>query len=92
VGSPLCVGRGPLVIRFEIEGKQMGLVCSRAISADVPSRGSIFRYVSGLFNEPDYIECVRTGTKIPTISTGDVLFVQTSGFAEDISPSEEFKD
>ena len=50
------------------------------------------RYVSGLFSEPDYIECVRTGTKIPTVSTGDVLFVQTSGFADDISPSEEFKD
>ncbi len=105
VGSPLCLGRGPLVFRFEIEGKQMGLVCSRAILADVPSGGSIFRlvsavkmkrhgirYVSGLFNEPDYIECVRTGTKVPTVSTGDVLFVQTSGFADDISPSEEFKD
>ncbi len=77
VGSPLCIGRGPLVFRFEIEGKQMGLVCSRAILADVPSGGSIFRlvsavkmkrhgirYVSGLFNELDYIECVRTGTKI----------------------------
>ncbi len=45
---------------------------------------------SGLFNEPDYIECVRACTKIPTISTGGVLFVQTSGFAEDISLSERF--
>jgi hypothetical protein len=92
----LCLGRGPLVFRFEIEEKQMGLVCSRAILADVPSGGSIFRlvsavkmkrhgirYVSGLFNESDYIECVRTGTNIPTVSTGDVLFVQTQSYAHE---------
>ncbi len=48
MGSPLCVGHGPLVFRFEIEGKQMGLVCSRAILADVPSGGSIFRLVSAV--------------------------------------------
>jgi hypothetical protein len=105
VGSPLCMGRGPLVFRFEIEGKQMGLVSSRAILANVPSGGSIFRlvsalkmkrlgirYISGILNEPDHIECIRTGMRVPTMSTGDVLYVRTSGFAEDIYPSEEFKD
>ena len=105
VGSSLCMGRGPLVFRFEIEGKQMGLVSSRAILANVPSGGSIFRlvsalkmkrhgirYISGIMNEPDHIECIRTGMRVPTMSTGDVLYVRTSGFAEDIYPSEEFKD
>ena len=105
VGAPLCLGRGPLVFRFEMDGKPMGLVSSKAILANVPSGGSIFRlvsalkmkrqgvrYVAGMFNEPDHIECVRSGMAIPTTSTGDVLYVQTSGFAEDIVPSEEFKD
>ena len=105
VGAPLCIGRGPLVFRFELDGKPMGLVSSKAILANVPSGGSIFRlvsaikmkrqgvrYVAGMYNEPDRIECVRSGLAIPTSSTGDVLFVQTTGFAEDIVPSEEFKD
>ena len=81
----------------------MGLVSSSAILANVPSGGSIFRlvsaikmkrqgvrYVAGIYNEPDHIECVRSGMTIPTSSTGDVLFVQTSGFAKDIVPSDEF--
>ena len=72
--------------------------------ADVPSGGSIFRlvsalkmkrkgirYVAGCYNEPDYIECVRSGLTIPTSTTGDVLYVETSGFANDIEPSEDFK-
>ncbi len=29
---------------------------------------------------------------IPTSSTGDVLYVQTSGFANDIEPTDKFKD
>ncbi len=83
----------------------MGLISSRAILANVPSGGSIFRlvsalkmncqgirYVAGIYNEPDHIECMRTGVTFPTSSTGDVLFVQTSGFAEEITPSNEFKD
>jgi hypothetical protein len=36
------------------------------------------RYVAGMYNEPDRIECVRSGLAIPTSSTGDVLFVQTT--------------
>jgi hypothetical protein len=91
--------------RSEINGKPMGLISSRAILANVPSGGSIFRlvsalkmkrqgirYVAGIYNEPDHIECVRTGVTFPTSSTGDVLYVQTSGFAEEITPSNEFKD
>ena len=104
VGAPSCLGRGPLVFRFEINGQPMGLVSSKAILADVPSGGSIFRlvsalkmkrqgirYVAGCYNEPDYIECVRSGLTIPTSTSGDVLYVETSGFANDIEPSEDFK-
>jgi hypothetical protein len=48
--------------------------------------------VAGIYDEPDHIECVRTGVTFPTSTTGDVLFVQTSGFADEIHPTNEFKD
>ena len=50
------------------------------------------RYVAGIYDEPDHIECVRTGVTFPTSTTGDVLFVQTFGFADEIHPTNEFKD
>jgi hypothetical protein len=46
--------------------------------------------VSDMFLE--YSMSLTTCVLLPTVSTDDVLFIKTSGFAEDISPSEEFKD
>ncbi len=88
VGVPLCIGRGPLVYRFTLNRKQMGLVHSNGILANVPSGGSIFRpvsamqmerygirYVAGSFETPGYVERVRSGARIPTSPKGDVLYV-----------------
>ncbi len=82
----------------------MGLVHSNGILANIPSGGSIFRlvsamqmerfgirYVAGSFDSPGYIECVRSGVRIPTLPKGDVLYVSTSGFADEIVPSAEFR-
>ena len=104
VGAPICIGRGPLVYRFTLNGKQMGLVHSNGILANIPSGGSIFRlvsamqmerygirYVAGSFETPGYVECVRSGLRIPTLPKGDVLYVSTSGFADEIVPSAEFR-
>ncbi len=104
VGAPLCIGRGPLVYHFTLKGKQMGLVHSNGILANVPSGGSIFRlvsamqmerygirYVAGSFETSGYVECVRSGARIPTLPKGDVLYVSTSGFADEIVPSDEFR-
>ncbi len=49
------------------------------------------RYVAGSFDTPGYIECVRSGMRIPTLPKGDVLYVSTSGFADEIVPSAEFR-
>ena len=104
VGAPICIGRGPLVYRFTLNGKQMGLVHSNGILANIPSGGSIFRlvsamqmerygirYVAGSFETPGYVECVRSGLRVPTLPKGDVLYVSTSGFADEIVPSAEFR-
>ncbi len=37
VGAPICIGRGPLVYRFTVNGKKMGLVHSNGILANIPS-------------------------------------------------------
>ena len=49
------------------------------------------RYVAGSFETPGYVECVRSGLRIPTLPKGDVLYVSTSGFADKIVPSAEFR-
>jgi hypothetical protein len=49
------------------------------------------RYVAGSFDTPGYVECVRSGVRIPTLPKGDVLYVRTSGFADEIVPSAEFR-
>jgi hypothetical protein len=48
VGAPICIGRGPLVYRFTLNEKKMGLVHSNGILANIPSGGSIFRLVSAI--------------------------------------------
>jgi hypothetical protein len=78
VGAPICIGRGPLVYRFTLNEKKMGLVHSNGILANILSGGSIIfrlvsamqmerygiRYVAGSFDTPGYVECVRSGMRI----------------------------
>ncbi len=71
VGTPICIARGPLVYRFTLNGKQMGLVHSNGILANIPSGGSIFRlvlamqmerygirYVAESFETPGYVDAL----------------------------------
>ncbi len=69
VGAPLCIGRGPLVYRFTLNGKQMGLVHSNEILANVPFGGSIFRLVSAMQMERYGIRYVAGSYDTP----GDLL-------------------
>ena len=103
-GAPSCLGRGPLVFTFDINGRKMGLLHPRGILAAVPSGGAIFRlvsalkmkhngirYITGEYNEPDYVQCLRSGLLIPTESKGNILTIKTSGFANEILDSVEFR-
>jgi hypothetical protein len=49
------------------------------------------RCVAGSFETPGYVECVRSGLRIPTLPKGDDLYVSTSGFSDEIVPSAEFR-
>ena len=49
------------------------------------------RYITGKYNEPDYVECLRSGVLIPTESQGNILTIKTSGFANEILDSVEFR-
>ena len=49
------------------------------------------RYVAGSFETSGYVECVRSGLRIPTLPKVDVLYVSTSRFADEIVPSAEFR-
>ncbi len=103
-GAPTCLGRGPLVFRIELNGKKMGLLHPNGILAEVPQGGAILRlvsaikmkrngirYITGKYNEPDYVECLGSGVLIPTESQGNILTIKTSGFANEILDSVEFR-
>jgi hypothetical protein len=49
------------------------------------------RVVSGKFNEPGVLECVRTGERVNMITDENILGMETKGKAADIKDSPEFR-
>ena len=105
VGAPDCLGRGPLVFTFNVNGRLMGLLHPNGILANTGEGGIEFRlasavvmkqkgirYVGGKFDENDFIECLRSGVKIPTYHHDGITTVQTNGVAKDIEASSAFKE
>ena len=104
VGSPMCVGRGPLVYIIDHHGKKMGLLHPNGILAgmddDTPEfriasaiqmKSKGIRFVVGAFDEPDFIWCLRSSTKCPTTSQGGVMVMKTIGLAQEIADTIEFR-
>jgi hypothetical protein len=101
VGAPGCEGRGPLVCRVEKNGVPHGLIDPEGVGAAAEmnfrvtssqlfkKRGA--RVVSGKFNEPDVLECVRTGEQIDMVTDESILVMETKGAAADIEDSPEFR-
>ena len=104
VGAPECKGRGPLIYTFDINGICMGLIHPHGIlagtglgqtefrlaSAGVLKRKGI-RHIGGKFDEIDIIECVRSKTTFPAPLIDGILVCGTTGYANNIVPSPEFK-
>ena len=104
VGSPKCVGRGPLVYIVDHHGKRMGLIHPTGILAgmddDAPEfriasatqmKAKGIRFVVGAFDEPDFIWCLRSSIKCPTTSQGGVMVMKTIGLANEIDDTVEFR-
>ena len=101
VGAPGCEGRGPLVYRVEQDGVPYGLIDPEGVGAAAEmnfrvTSSQLFkkrgvRVVSGKFNEPDVLECVRTGDRVNMITDENILVMETKGTAADIKDSPEFR-
>ena len=101
VGAPGCEGRGPLVYRVEMGGVPHGLVDPDGVAASADmnfrvSSSQLFkkrgvRVVSGKYDEPDVLECVRTGKKVDMVTDENILVMETTGTARDIQDSPEFR-
>jgi hypothetical protein len=104
VGTPTCVGRGPLVYVFDHEDRKLGLVHPSGVLASSSNSAPQFRlasamqlkkrgvrYIGGKFDGQDYIECVRSDIKFPADETDGILTKATNGSAKDIQESEEFR-
>jgi hypothetical protein len=101
VGAPGCEGRGPLACRVEKNGVPHGLIDPEGVGAAAEmnfrvtssqlfkKRGA--RVVSGKFNEPDVLECVRTGEQVDMVTDDNILVMETKGTAADIEDSPEFR-
>ncbi len=48
------------------------------------------RYLGGKFDDDDFIECVRTGERVPTCEVDGILTINTEGSTKDIERSVEF--
>ena len=103
IGAPECEGRGPLVYTFKVGNKLMGLVHPNGILAGSSVGSPDFRlasamtmkrlgvrYLGGKFDDDDFIECVRTGFRVPTCEDDGILTIKTEGSAKDIESSVEF--
>ena len=102
VGTPGCGGRGVLVYRMELDEIPFGIVHPDGILAEgdriefrlaserIMKRQGL-RVLNGCFEEADYLECVRTGKKVPLSSEADLLVMATNGVAADIVDSPEFR-
>ena len=101
VGKPGCEGRGPLVYVHEEGGVPYGLidpegVCAsaemnfRVTSAQLFKKRGV-RVIQGKFDEPDVLECVRTGKLIKMIEAENIMCMETHGKASDIEDSPQFR-
>ena len=104
VGTPECLGRGPLVYLINDGSSKLGLIHPKGVLASSSESSPQFRlasamqlkkrgvrYLGGRFNEKDYIECVRSNLMIPAADTNGILTIMTDGFAKDICYSDEFR-
>jgi hypothetical protein len=102
VGTPTCLGRGPLIFTVKIDDKLMGLIHPNGIYASSEVSSPNFRlasavqmkkmgvrYVGGKFDDNDVIECVRTGRMISTNDDNGILSVKTYGTARDQEECDE---
>ena len=103
VGTPACIGRGPLVYIINKGKQKLGLIHPKGVLASSSQTSPQFRlasamqlkkrgvrYVGGRFEEKDMIECVRSNLKVSATETDGILTIKTDGFAKDIFHSEEF--
>ena len=98
VGTPGCVARGPLIYRLKGERKGLcmpdgilaesgdGLPTFRLVPAQQLKKRGV-RIVGGKFEEPDKVECVRTGDNFTATTREDILVIETVGFACDLVDS-----
>jgi len=101
VGSPGCGGIGPLVFRCQIDGRPYGIIHPDGVyaKAEVEFRVSServckqkgLRVVSGKFDEPDHLECVRTNKKVAMKTIDNILVMETKGMADEIIDSPAFR-
>jgi hypothetical protein len=105
VGTPTCVGRGPLVYVFDHGDLKLGLIHPSGVLASSSESAPQFRlasamqlkkrgvrYIGGKFDGQDYIECVRSDLQFPAEECDGILTKTTNGIAKDILESPEFKD
>jgi len=101
VGSPGCGGIGPPVFRCQIDGRPYGIIHPDGVyaKAEVEFRVSServckqkgLRVVSGKFDEPDHLECVRTNKKVAMKTIDNILVMETKGMADEIIDSPAFR-
>ncbi len=102
VGTPKCLGRGPLIFTIMVGDRLMGLIHPNGIYASSEKSTPSFRlasavqmkklgvrYVGGKFDDNDVIECVRTGHTISTIDENGILTIKTCGSALDLEACDE---
>jgi len=101
VGSPGCGGIGPLVFRCIIDGRPYGIIHPEGayaeaevefrVSSEPVCKKKGLRVVSGKFDEPDHLECVRTNKKVPMKTINNILVMETKGMANEITDSPAFR-
>jgi hypothetical protein len=101
VGKPGCEGRGPLVYVHDQGGVLYGLVDPEGICASAEmnfrvTSAQLFkkrgvRVIGGKFNEPDVLECVRTGRLVSMVEAENILCMETHGTASDIEDTPQFR-
>ena len=103
VGSPGCLGRGPLVYRCDDEssGKQYGVIEPEGVLASSEMKFRVssaqiqkargLRIIGGEFEQPDFLECVRTKKKVQMMTMDNIMCLKTKGDASEIVDSPEFR-
>ena len=89
------------MFRCVIEGRPFGIIHPEGVyaEAEVEFRVSServckkkgLRVVSGKFDEPDHLECVRTNKKVPMKTIDNILVMETKGMANEITDSPAFR-